>query len=120
MGYNLKSLTSELQAKNMADDGLVAWGQNSSGALFGAVGALLSSMHTISMHNDQILIIPFTSKQIKYDECQAINKSDIVAAKVSGLLGAKLVLELKNGKKVKCNISQGKDAVKEILKRFGF
>ena len=33
MGYNLKSLTSELVNKNLADGGLVAWGQASGGGL---------------------------------------------------------------------------------------
>ena len=38
MGYNLKSLTSELVNKNLADGGLVAWGQASGGGFLWSYG----------------------------------------------------------------------------------
>ena len=89
MGYNLKNLTEELKAKGLADDGLVAWGQNSGGALIGAVGAGLAGMHTISCKGDKIVIIPFSNKEIKYSEGIMIDKSKIKKAKVSSGLWTK-------------------------------
>ena len=120
MGYNLKNLTEELKAKGFADDGVVAWGQNSSGALFWAIGAGLSGMHTISRKGDKIVIIPFSNKEIKYSEGIMIDKSKIKSAKVSGLMTGKLKLETADGKKREYSITQGKDAVKEILSKLGF
>ena len=120
MGYNLKSLTSELVNKNLADGGLVAWGQASGGAFFGAMGAALASMHTISMKDGNILVIPFTNKQIKYSEATIIKKSEIKTAKVSGLLSGKLKIKLNNGKSLSFGITQGKGAVKQILTSLGF
>ena len=120
MGYNLKSLTTDLQAKYMADDGLVAWGQSGSGSLFGAIGGAFAPMQAISKHDDKILITPFSNKQIKFNECVAISKENISSAKVSGLLSAKLVIVLKNGEKKKYSITQGKSAVKQILSSLGF
>ena len=119
MGYNLKSLTTDLQAKNMADEGLVAWGQAGSGSLFGAVGGAFAPMHAISKQGNKILITPFSNKQIKFNECVAINKDNIASAKVSGLFGAKLVITVKNGETRKYSITQGKDAVKKILSLLG-
>ena len=120
MGYNLKSLTTELQAKNMADDGLVAWGQSGSGSLFGAIGGALAPMHAISKHENKILITPFSNKQIKFNECVTISKEDISSAKVGGLFSAKLAIVLKNGEKRTYSITQGKNAVEQILSSLGF
>ena len=119
MGYNLKNLTEELKAKGLADDGLVAWGQNSGGALIGAVGAGLAGMHTISCKGDKIVIIPFSNKEIKYSEGIMIDKSKIKSAKISGLLTAKLKIETTDGRSRAYSITQGKDAVKQILSRLG-
>lgn len=119
MGYNLKSLTSELVAKGMADNGLVAWGQSGSGSLFGAVGSAFAPMHAISKQGDNILITPFSNKEVKYDNCVSISKLDINSAKVSGLFSAQLVLVLKSGETKKYPITQGKDAVKQILSALG-
>ena len=66
MGYNLKKLTEELKGKGLADDGLVAWGQNLNkiggflgGAIGGAIAGAKSPMHTISCKGNKIVIIPF-------------------------------------------------------------
>ncbi len=120
MGYNLKKLTEELKVKELADDGLVAWGQNSSGAMFGAVGAALAGMHTISCKGDKIVIIPFSNKEIRFDDGLMIDKKEIRRAKVSGLLTAKLKIETVDGKSNSYSITQGKTAVKQILAKLGF
>ena len=120
MGYNLKKLTEELKEKGLADDGLVAWGQNSGGALFGAVGAGIAGMHTISCKGDKIVIIPFSNKEIKYSEGIMIDKNKIKKAKVSfGLWTSKLKIETTDGKSRAYSITQGKSAVKEILAKMG-
>ena len=120
MGYNLKSLTSDLVKNGMADDGLVAWGQSGSGSLFGAIGGAFAPMHAISKQGNKILITPFSNKQIKYEGCVSIDKESIKSAKVGGLLSAILVVVLKNGKTQKYPITQGKSAVKQILTLLGF
>ncbi len=126
MGYNLKKLTEELKGKGLADDGLVAWGQNTSGMggfLGGIVGAAIeagvSKMHTISCKGDKIVIIPFSNSEIKYSEGIMIDKSKIKSAKISGLMTAKLKLETTDGKSRAYSITQGKDAVKQILAKLG-
>lgn len=120
MGYNLKSLTNELVSKNLADDGLVAWGQSSRGQLFGAIGSAVASMHVISKRGNQIVIIPFSSKEIKYKEGVVINREKIESAKLSGgLFNAKLIINTKSGKQYKYTVTQGKDAVKKILAQLG-
>ena len=120
MGYNLKKLTEELKIKGFADDGLVAWGQNSGGGLFGAVGAALAGMYTISCKGDKIVFIPFSNKEIKYNEGFMFDRSQIRKAKVSsGIWTSKLSLETVDGKTWTYPITQGKDAVKQILSKLG-
>ncbi len=119
MGYNIKTLTSDLVSRGMADGGLVAWGQSGNGWLFGAMAAI-APMHAISKQGDKILITPFSNSQIKYESCIAIDRASIESAKVSGgLFGGKLTLVLRNGETRKYAITQGKDAVKEILSILG-
>jgi len=120
MGYSLKSLKEELVSKNMANDGLVGWGQKSS-LVGGVVGALVNPMHVISMiENSKILVIPFNNKEIKYNECIFFDKTQLTNAKVSGILGKKLVLKTQDGKKVTLPITQGAGDVKKIISRLGF
>ena len=122
MGYSLKSLTVELVNKNMANDGLVAFGQNTSG-LGGMIGGMLESlgrpMHAISMAGEQIIITPFTNKEILFSKAIAFPRKNIQKAKVSGLLTGQLTIVMNNGSKYKYNITQGKSAVKQILERLG-
>lgn len=115
MGYNLKKLTKELQEKGLSDDGLVAYGQRSSGALT----SLLLPMYAISKVGNNILIIPFTNKRIEDENKKEINSSDIVEAKVSGLLIGKLKIKTTKGNVV-FPILQGKGSVKQILLKLGF
>lgn len=128
MGYNLKKLTEELKVKGLADDGLVAWGQNVNamggflgGAIGGAIAGATSPMHTISCKGDKIVIIPFSNKEIKYSEGIMIDKSKIKKAKLSfGLWTRKLKIETTDGKSRAFSITQGKSAVKQILAKLGF
>ena len=128
MGYNLKKLTDELSAKGLADNGLVAWGQNANamagflgGAIGGAIAGAATRMHTISCKGDKIVVIPFSNKEIKYDEGVMIDKSKIKSAKISsGLWSSKLKIETVSGKSIAYSITQGKDAVKQILSKLGF
>ena len=114
MGYNLKTLTKELSEKGLAEDNLVAFGQNA----VGAVMALTSPMYTISVAKGKIIITPFTNKSIDFDGRKEIDAKDIVEAKVSGLLTG--VLKVKTNKEtVKYPIVQGKGAVKQILSKLG-
>ena len=129
MGYSLKSLKLELEAKNLADYGLIAWGQSTSavaaGALFGAIGGAIASAtsrkYAITMiRGSQIAVFPFTSKEIKYNEAIAFDKSQLAKAKISGLIGKKLVLETYDGKKHSYSIMQGAKDLKTILSNLGF
>ena len=128
MGYNLKKLTEELTAKGLADNELVAWGQNVNamagflgGAIGGAIAGATTRMHTISCKGDKIVVIPFSNKEIKYDEGVMIDKSKIKSAKISsGLWSSKLKIETVSGKSIAYSITQGKDAVKQILSKLGF
>ena len=128
MGYNLKKLTEELKVKGLADDGLVAWGQNLNamggflgGAIGGAIAGATSSMYTVSRKGSKIVIIPFTNKEIKYSEGIMIDKSKIKKAKLSfGIWTAKLKIETIDGKLRAYSITQGKSAVREILTQLGF
>lgn len=127
MGFSLKSLKDELVSKNLADYGLVAWGQNigTAGFLFGAIGAVIAGSttpkHTISIvESSKIAIFPFTNKGIKFDEGKAFDKSEISSAKVSGLLSKTLKIKTTSGKTFSYSISQGADSVKEMLTKLGF
>lgn len=118
MGYSLKSLTAELVNKNMANDGLVAFGQNTSG-LGGILESLGRPMHAISMVGEQIVITPFTNKEIIFNKAIAFPRKNIQKAKVSGLLTGQLTIVMNGGSEYKYNITQGKPAVKQILSRLG-
>jgi hypothetical protein len=127
MGYSLKSLKEELISKNLADYGLVAWGQNvgTAGLLFGAIGAGIASATAkkvvISMvENSKIAIFPFTNKEIKYNEGLAFDKTQIESAKLSGLISKTLKIKTTSGKKFTYPVTQGAKDVKEILTRLGF
>lgn len=124
MGYNYKKLKAELIEKKLADDGLVAWGQNISQAAFwgGAIGAAIASasneMYTISKVGDKIAIIPFVNKAILYDKAYAFQKDKITKAKLGGIgVYSKLKITTIDGKVHAYNISQGKKDVKSILEK---
>ena len=119
MGYNSKKLAQDLVAKNMADGGLVAWGQNSSG-LFGALGAALSDMHVISKVGNQLVVTPFSNKEIFFEKAVAFKRESIVEAKLKGgLFGSKLVLKMQSGKTYKFSVMQGKSEMKQMLNDLG-
>ena len=126
MGYSLKSLKEELVSKNLADYGLVGWGQSIGawamfGAIGGAIGGATSSKFVISMvENSKIAVFPFTNKEIKYNEAKAFDKTQIASVKISGLLSKTLKLSTTSGKQFKFPITQGVGDVKEILSRLGF
>jgi hypothetical protein len=126
MGYNLKSLKEELASKNLADYGLVAWGQNvgTAGLWFGAIGAAIASATAkkiaISMvENSKIAVFPFTNKEIKYNEARAFDKTQIENAKLSGLISKTLKIKTTSGKTFSYPITQGAKDVKEMLTRLG-
>ena len=125
MAYNMKSLAQELASKNMADGGLVAWGQNTGagslfGALGGAVSALSKPMHVISKVGSQLVVTPFTSKEILFNNAVAFNRANMNDAKLKGgLFGATLVITMQSGKTYKFSIMQGKSELKQILKELG-
>ncbi|MBO5884677.1 MAG: hypothetical protein J6Q51_02670 [Clostridia bacterium] len=120
MGYNSKKLAQELVEKGMADNGLIAWGQNSSG-LLGAVGAIIAPMHVISKVGNLIVVTPFSNKQIFFEKAIAYKKENMINAKLKGgLFGASLKLEMKSGKTYKYSIIQGKAELKQMLKELGF
>lgn len=114
MGYNLKTLTKELNENGLAEDNLVAFGQNA----IGVVMALTCPMYTISCANNKIIITPFTNKYIDFENKKEIDANDIIEAKVSGLLTGTLKIKTANGVS-KYPIVQGKGAVKQILIKLG-
>jgi len=126
MGYNLNKLKNELASRNLADYGLVAWGQKSIGgwALFGAIGGAIGGATTpkfaISMvENSKIAVFPFNNKEIKYNEAKAFDKSKIKSATISGLMSKKLTIKTVDGQTFAYPIMQGASDVKEILSRLG-
>ena len=129
MGYSLKSLKAELTSRQLADDGLVAWGQSSTGAnvggffggaIGGAIGAAVTPMYAITMiRGSQIAIFPFTNKEIRYNEAYAFNKNNIERAKLSGLISKTLTIITTNGQKHKYPILQGSGDVKKIFHTLG-
>lgn len=118
MGYSLTKLKKELQEKHYSDNGLVAWGQNNN---FGAIGALASSMYTISQVGQKIVITPFTNKQILFENAIAFDKSIIKKAKTGGfwIYSSFLKIETNDGRVFKYSITQGKGSVKQILNNIG-
>ena len=125
MGYSLKSLKDELCLRNLADGGLVAWGQSASaGSLFGAVGGAIAGVtspkYVISMiKNSQIAFFPFTNKEIKYNEMMAFDRTQITMAKISGLFSKTLKLTMVDGKRFSFPIMQGVGDLKKILLELG-
>ena len=120
MAYSLNKLRDELTKKGLADDGLVAWGNSGSGALFGAVGSAFGSMHVICKKGESLLVIPFTNKEILYSKGFAIQKQNIESVALKGLLSKKLVIKTKAGKKLKYPITQGVSDLKTILQKLEF
>lgn len=114
MGYNLKTLTRDLTEAGLAEDNLVAYGQNATGAIM----ALTSPMYAISCSKTKIIITPFTNKNIDFNNRKEIDVKDIENAKVSGLLTGVLKIKTSSGV-VKYPIVQGKGAVKQILLKLG-
>ena len=118
-GSGLGKLKKELTENGYAEDGLVAWGNASSGFLFGGIGGALGGMHVISKKGDAIYVIPF-GKEILYNQALVFEKQNIASATVKGLLGKKLVVKTKGGKEFKYAITQGAGDVKTILEKLGF
>ena len=114
MGYSLNKLKKELSEKNLADNGLVAWGQNTGTG--GIIASAISPMFTISKAGNKIVVIPFNNKTISYDKAISFDLSKIDTAKVKGAwLFSKLVIKTVDGRVYKYSITQGKSAVKQIL-----
>ena len=126
MGYSMNSLRKELSAKQLCDEGLIAWGQNTSGTwalggiIGGAIGASSTKMHVITMVGDSLIVCPFTNKNLYLNEGLKINKALISSAKVTGLLTGKLTVKLTDGRIVKYQIMQGKSDLKKMLNKLGF
>ena len=126
MAFSYKEIKEELIKNKIADDGLVAWGQNvnKAGSWFGAIGGIITAMnakkHTISIFQGNLIIIPLEKDKISYDKMTAYDKSTIIKAKIGGLGNQSyLSIVTKDKKTLKFNISQGKDDVKEMLKKLG-
>lgn len=117
MGYNLNKLKKELVEKNLADEGLVAWGQNA--RMSGIVSSVTTPMFTISKSNNKIMVIPFNNKMISYDKAISFEKNKIESAKIKGIIGSKLVIKTTDGNEYKYSITQGKNSVKQILISLG-
>lgn len=117
MAYSLNKLKEELVAKGMAEDGLVGWGQNNH--IGGVFAAMLSKMHCISKVGNRLVVIPFSNKEIDFSQAVGFSRDYITSAKVSGMLTGTLKLSLADGTSYTFNIMQGKNDVKEILKRLG-
>ena len=127
MAYSLNKLKEELVSKNLADDGLVAWGQATSNmlSLGGAVGGLLAGItgqkFAISMiENSKIAIFPFTNKEINYNDARAFGRDKLEKVKLSGLFTKTLKLYTVDGNCIKLPLLQGASSVKEIISRLGF
>lgn len=126
MGNNVKTIAQELKSRNMADGGLIAWGQNSSamswfGTFGGAISSLKTPMHAISKVGNQLVVTPFTNKETMFDRAIAFNKEAMVDAKVKGgLFGSSLVIKMKSGKSYKFSIMYGKAELKQMLAELGF
>ena len=125
MGISVKDLKRELGQRGLADNNLVAFGQNVSnvGYLFGAVGSAIAhasaKMHAISISGNRIIVMPFTNKEILFDQGVAYSRQNIASAKVSGLLSKTLKLNFVNGQSVKLNITAGAGEVKKMLNMIG-
>ena len=88
MALDYKTVKADLIAKGLADEELVAFGQNVSawaylgGAIGGAIAGATAKKHAITKHGDKIAVIPFNNKEILYGEAYEIDKSKIQKAKV--------------------------------------
>lgn len=78
-------------------------------------------MFTISKVGNKIMIIPFNNKAIIYDKSIAFDVEQIEEAKMSGFwIYSKSKIKTKDNQKFKYSVTQGKKAVKQILKLMGF
>ena len=82
MAYSLNKLRDELVSKNLSENGLVAWGQNS--GMGGILPSATTPMFVISSANNKIIIIPFNNKQIVYDGGITFDRESILSAKIAG------------------------------------
>lgn len=115
MGYSLNKLKKELMEKGLADNGLVAWGQNT--GLGGIIASAVTPMFTISKVGNKIMIIPFNNRTIVYDKSLTFDVGQIETAKMCGFwIYSKLKIKTKDNRTYKYSVYQGKKAVKQILK----
>ena len=123
MKYNYKTLKEELIKNELADDGLVALGQNISTAAiwFGAIGAAIAGSKntpfTVSMVGEKIVIIPYDKNGQYFDKTEAYAKEDIKALKLGGFIYKVLKITTKDDKVHKYTILQGVKDVKAMLEK---
>lgn len=129
MGYNYNDVKNELIEKGLADDNLVALGEQpispaeNLGSLILGVKKHLpgSSSHAITKQGDKIVIYPFSTKGILYNEALTLEKSDIVKVSVYNFMvfEVRFKTTIKHFKKLWLPITLGKDDMKQILSLLG-
>lgn len=124
MGYNYDNIKDELIEKGLADDGLVAMGSKPIGAnenlgslLLGVKKGFSGKDHAITKQGDKIVIYPFTTKGVCYDEAITLEKENIVKVSIYNFMAfeVRFKTNLKGYKKLWLPITTGKDDVKQIL-----
>ncbi len=125
MGYNYKKIKEELIEKKYAQGGLVALCQTNTrmgvaGAMGGLLGAALSNIgnkkYAITKVGEQLVFVPYTSKEIDYKSAFAYKKDKLKYVKVSGWGGLSSVkIETISGKKHLYSVTGGKKDLKAIL-----
>ena len=123
MNKKLQNIKDELIKNGLADDGLVAFGQNiaTAGIWFGAIGAAIAGSNntpfTVSMVGEKIVVIPYDKNGQHFDETEAFPKENIKAIKLGGLIYKTLVITTNDGKKHKFTILQCVKDVKAMLEK---
>ena len=128
MGFNYYDIKNELIEKGLADDGLVALGEkpfnateNLGSLLLGVKKGFSGKSHAITKQGDKIVIYPFTTKGVCYDEALTLEKDNILKVSVYNFIVCEVRFKtnIKKFKKLWLPITIGKDDAKEILSQLG-
>lgn len=116
-----KEILLQLQKRQLAQDGLFAWGKlkiaNTFSAFGGGVQGANSEKYIITMSGDDLCFIPLGNKELFFKNIYVVDKDNIKALKLNKF-GSKMMLETLNGGVNTYHITRARCKLRKLVGKF--